>query len=156
MKVAELGRLRRAGIAAPDVVHTERALDDTDAAQPRVRFTLLTPPDVPEGRVLLIRHRTPEVLWQERFLQHPNNAVALAEVILAVEDAAASAARFALLAGRPLLPDPLGGYALDLPRGRVCVCCRLTRCMLYCRKPAPPCCHPSSGSRCIPAMPTPQ
>jgi len=95
------------------------------------------------------------VLWQERFLQHPNNAVALAEVILAVEDAAASAARFALLAGRPLLPDPLGGYALDLPRGRVRL---LPPDAVHALLPETSAAMLPSivGSRCIPAMPTPQ
>ena len=38
-------------------------------------------PDQPEGRINLVRHLTPEVLWQERFLRHANNAAALDEVV---------------------------------------------------------------------------
>ena len=43
----------------------------------------------------------------------------LTEVILAVADPAEAAARFSRLAGCPVVPDPAGGFALDLRRGRV-------------------------------------
>ena len=50
---------------------------------------------------------------------HANHAVALAEIVLAVEQPAETAARFSILAGRPVVPDPEGGFQLDLPRGKV-------------------------------------
>jgi hypothetical protein len=114
-----LARLHRAGIDAPSVSHFERAIDDTDTAGPRARFALIQLPDQPEGRINLVRHLTPEALWQERFLHHPNNAVALAEVVIVVEQPAQTAARFSRLVGCPVVPDPAGGFALDLPQGRV-------------------------------------
>ena len=46
-------------------------------------------------------------------------SVALAEIVLAVEHPAETAARFSVLAGRPVVPDPEGGFQLDLPRGKV-------------------------------------
>jgi hypothetical protein len=52
-------------------------------------------------------------------MTHPNHAVALSEIVLAVERPAETAARFSRLAGRPVVPDPEGGFQLDLPRGRV-------------------------------------
>lgn len=75
--------------------------------------------DQPEVRINLIRHLTPELLWQARFLNHPNHAVALKEVVLVVPAPAETAARFSRLAGQPVVPDPAGGYALVLPRGRI-------------------------------------
>lgn len=114
-----LARLRHAGIDAPAPSVTERLVDDADPTGPRARFALLTPPDLPEGRVHLIRHLTPEALWQDRFMAHPNHAASLEEVVLGVADAAAAAARFSRLAGRAVMPDPVGGYALTLPHGRV-------------------------------------
>ena len=39
--------------------------------------------------------------------------------MLVVAEPAATAARLSRLAGRPVVPDAAGGYALDLPRGRV-------------------------------------
>ena len=114
-----LARLHRSGFAQAALSHTDRAVDDADPTGPRARFALLATPDPPEGRVHLIRHLTPEALWQDRFLHHPNHATALEEVVLAVAEPATTAALLSRLAGRPLVPDAVGGYALDLPRGRV-------------------------------------
>jgi hypothetical protein len=112
-------RLRRAWGSVPDATPTDRAVDDADPDGPRARFSLIVPPDRPEGRVHLIRHETPEALWQPRFLRHENNALALEEVILVVPDPAVTAAWYSTLAGRPVVPDPAGGFALPLPHGRV-------------------------------------
>ena len=118
-ETANLDRLRRAGIDIPGVAYLERPVDDADPNGPRARFARLPLPDAPEGRLQLIRHLTPEAIWQERFLAHPNHAVGLAEVVIAVEHPAESAARFSRLAGRPVVPDPAGGFALPLPHGTV-------------------------------------
>ena len=116
---AELARLRRAGIEAPAVSQFDRAIDDADAAGPRARFELIQLPDQPEGRINLVHHLTPEALWQDRFLHHANNAVALVEVTVVVDEPAEAAARFSRLVGCPVVPDPEEGLVLDLPRGRV-------------------------------------
>jgi len=116
---ANLERLRRAGLDIPGVLHLERAVDDADPSGPRARFARLPIPDAPEGRLQLVRHLTPEAIWQERFMQHANQAVALETAILAVADPADTAARLSRLAGRPVTPDPAGGFGLELPRGRL-------------------------------------
>jgi hypothetical protein len=67
----------------------------------------------------LIRHLTPEAIWQPRFLDHANHAVALEEVVLAVENPAESAARFSLLAGRSAVADAAGGFALNFEHSRL-------------------------------------
>ena len=116
---AVLRRLRLAFGTVPDVSNTDRAVDDTESDGRRARFSLITMPDPPEGRVHLIRHETPEALWQQRFLQHPNGAVALDEVILMAPEPATTAAWYSRLAGQAVIPDPAGGYALPLSRSRV-------------------------------------
>ena len=116
---AELARLQRAGIGCSEVIAEARKLDDSDPAGPDAHFTRLAPQDQPEGRFVLIRHDTPELLWQERFLHHANHAAALTEAVLAVADPAETAARLSRLAGRPVVPDRLGGFALDLAHGAV-------------------------------------
>jgi hypothetical protein len=112
-------RLRRAGVEAAAVVHLDRAVDDLHPDGPRARFALIQTPDQPEGRINLVHHLTPEALWQERFLHHRNNAVALGEVVMAVAQPADTAARFSRLAGCSVVPDPVGGFALDLVHARV-------------------------------------
>lgn len=114
---ANLARLRAAGLDIPGIAHLERPVDAPDG--PRAAFSRLPLPDAPEGRIRLIQHLTPELLWQERWLDHPNGAVALEAVILVSEAPAESAARLSRLAGLPLEPDPAGGYALPMQHGRV-------------------------------------
>ena len=114
---AELERLRRAGLEIPGIAHLERPVDDPEG--PRARFSRLPLPDAPEGRLQLIQHHTPELLWQERWMEHPNRAEALEEVILVVPEPAPRATALSRLTGHALEPDPAGGYALPLPRGRL-------------------------------------
>jgi len=118
-EAANLARLRRAGIDLPGAAYLERPVDDADPRSPIARFARLPLPDAPEGKLQLVRHFTPEAIWQTRFLDHANRAEALAEVILAVESPAEAGARFSRLAGLPLVPDPAGGLRLDLARGAV-------------------------------------
>jgi catechol 2,3-dioxygenase-like lactoylglutathione lyase family enzyme len=118
-EAAELARLRRICIATPSVTRFDRPIDDADPAGPRVRFALIQLPDQPEGRINLVHHLTPDTLWQERFLHHPNNAVSLAEVAIVVSEPADAAARFSRLVGCPVVPDPAGRFALALARGSV-------------------------------------
>ncbi len=112
---ANLARLRRAGLDIPGIAHLERPVDHPDG--PRARFERLPHPDAPEGRVQLIRHLTPELVWQERWMAHPNRAEALEEVILTANNVAETAARLSRLSGLPVEPDPLGGFVLRLPGG---------------------------------------
>jgi hypothetical protein len=114
-----VARLRRGGFTDPAVMQIERCSFKNDPSGLRARFRLIALPEQPEGRINLVRHMTSEVLWQERFLRHANNAVALVEVIALVSEPAEAAARLSRIAGSPVVPDPAGGFALDLPRGRV-------------------------------------
>lgn len=116
---ANLTRLRRGKLPFAGVLTSERPFNDAEPDGPRARFARLTMPDAPEGRMQLLQHLTPGLLWQEPFLAHPNRAIALEAAILAVEHPAETAARLARFAGRPAGPEPAGGYALDLPHGRV-------------------------------------
>lgn len=112
---ANLARLRRGGIAIPGIAPLERPVEGPDG--PRARFSRLPFPDAPEGRIQLVQHHTPELVWQERWMTHANAAEALEEVVLASAAPAESAARLSRLAGLPLQPDPAGGYLLRLPGG---------------------------------------
>ncbi len=111
-EAANLARLRAGGLDLPGVAYLERPVEP---GGPTARFARLPLPDAPEGRLQLIRHLTPELIWDRRWMDHANGAEALTEVILAADPAAETAARLARLAGLPLVPDPAGGYRLDLP-----------------------------------------
>ncbi|MEM8590437.1 MAG: VOC family protein [Pseudomonadota bacterium] len=52
---------------------------------------------MPEVELFAIQHLTPEVLWQEPLLDHPNTAIGLQSAAIVSDDAAASAGRLARL-----------------------------------------------------------
>jgi hypothetical protein len=114
---AELARLRAEGMAIADIAMLERQVD-APGGSATARFARLPMPDAPEGRIQLIRHLTPELLWQPALLDHANRAVALEEVALVVADPAEAAARFARLLGVARTPVPEGAV-IALKQGRV-------------------------------------
>lgn len=106
-----LARLTRANFSAA-ITHSSRPADPADPHGPQAEFARIALTDA-DPRLQLLRHRTPDLVWQPRFLTHPNRARALREVIIAAD--AVFAARLARAAGLPIHPDPAGGYALRLP-----------------------------------------
>lgn len=49
----------------------------------------------PEAELFFIEHRTPDALWQESLLEHPNGVTGLAGVVLCSNEPEATASRFA-------------------------------------------------------------
>ena len=114
---AALARLTRAGFAT-DLARSARPADPLEPEGPQARFARL-PLSEAAPRLQLLRQLTPELVWQERFLHHPNHAAALEEIVIAADPPASLAARLSRAAGLPVWPDPAGGFALLLPQGRV-------------------------------------
>jgi hypothetical protein len=114
---AELSRLRAEGVTIPGIAWLERPVDTPEGMR-TARFARLPLPEAPEGRIQLIRHMTPELLWQPGLLDHRNHAVSLDEAILAVADPAEVAARFARLTGGGASAVD-GGVLVALPQGRL-------------------------------------
>ena len=112
-------RLASAGFRMQPLVHMQRPVD-TGGAPGIAAFTLarLEPRQMPEGRIQILTHRTEAMVWQPRWLSHPNGAVALTSVIIVVADAEEAAGRFARFTGREAMPSPLG-QTIELDRGRV-------------------------------------
>ncbi len=76
----------------------------TETGEGTARFTVqrVPPEAMPEGRVQIVEHHTPELLWQARWLAHPNGAAQLQASIVCVERPADVAARFARFADAPV------------------------------------------------------
>jgi hypothetical protein len=112
-------RLAEAGFRAQPLVHMQRPVD-TGGAPGIAAFTLarVEPGEMPEGRIQILTHRTEAMVWQPRWLSHPNGAVALTGVMIAVGDLEEAAERFARFTGRQAMPSPLG-QKIELDRGRV-------------------------------------
>jgi hypothetical protein len=113
------GRLASAGFRMQPLVHMQRPVE-TAGAPGIAAFTLarLEAGQMPEGRIQILTHRTEAMVWQPRWLSHPNGAVALTDVIIAVHDLADAAQRFARFTGRKAIASP-SGVTIELDRGRV-------------------------------------
>lgn len=66
----------------------------------------------------ILTHRTEAMVWQPRWLSHPNGARALTGITIAVGDLEDAARRFACFTGRDTKSSPLG-QTIELERGRV-------------------------------------
>jgi len=112
-------RLAAAGFRMQPLIQMQRPVD-TGGAQGTAAFTLarVERGEMPEGRIQILTHRTEAVVWQPRWLKHPNGALALTAVTFVVADVAEAAQRFARFTGRNALPSPFG-QSIALERGRI-------------------------------------
>ncbi len=111
---ANLARLRAGGMAIPGIAWLQRPVEE---GGPIARFARLPFPDAPEGRIQLVQHLTPELVWDPRWMAHTNGAEALEEAIIAAAEPAETTARLSRLAGLAAEPDPLAGFRIRLPGG---------------------------------------
>ena len=113
------GRLTGEGFRMQPLVQMQRPVD-TGAAPGTAAFTLarVEPGEMPEGRIQILTHRTEAMVWQPRWLSHPNGARALTSIMIAVPDIEEAAQRFARFTGRGAVPAPFG-RTIELDRGRV-------------------------------------
>jgi hypothetical protein len=111
------GRLAKAGFEPLAPVALQRQIE-TVSSPDTARFTVVrVPPGVmAEGRIQFCQQHTPHLVWQARWLDHPNRAQALAGVLLCVEDPRQVAQRYARFTG--LLPRVTGrSWRIDTARG---------------------------------------
>jgi len=117
--VAARARLARSGFRVRELVRMQRPVE-TEAGAGTAAFAIarVEPEMMPEGRIQMLTHHTEQAVWQPRWLSHPNSAVGLVDVVIAVADVEEAAARFARFTGRAATPTP-GGALIRLDRGGV-------------------------------------
>jgi hypothetical protein len=112
-------RLGGAGFRMRPLVQMQRPVD-TGGAPGTAAFTLarVEPGEMAEGRIQILTHRTEHMVWQPRRLEHPNGALGLVSVAIAVADPWDAGRRFARFTGRPPTPATFG-QTIELDRGAV-------------------------------------
>lgn len=106
-----------AGHAMRPLVHFSRDVA-TEDGHLTASFTVarLQAGAMPEGRVQICTHHTPEALWQPRWTRHSNGARRLVSLIISSPDPEETADRFARFLGVPA--QGLGqGWRISLARG---------------------------------------
>lgn len=112
-------RLAASGFPVRDLVSMSRPVD-TEAGAGTAAFTVarVEPGIMPEGRIQMLTHHTEQAVWQKRWLDHPNSAIGLIDVVIAVAHLEEAVQRFARFTGRTARRTP-GGAVLHLDRGGV-------------------------------------
>jgi hypothetical protein len=112
-------RLGATGFPVRPLVPMQRPVE-TETGPATAAFTIarVEPGVMPEGRIQILTHRTEQAVWQPRWLTHPNGAVALTDVVIAVANVDEVAQRFGRFTGRPVISNA-AGRTVALDRGRV-------------------------------------
>jgi hypothetical protein len=112
-------RLAEGGFRTRPLAEMQRPVD-TGGGTGTAGFTLarVEPGEMPEGRIQILTHRTEHLVWQPRWLTHPNGALGLLSLIIAVSDVEEAAQRFARFTARPARPSSQG-LTIELDRGRL-------------------------------------
>ncbi|MCC6534453.1 MAG: VOC family protein [Burkholderiales bacterium] len=112
-------RLTQAGFAPLAPIALERPIDTPQGGR-IARFSVLRVPPgmMAEGRIQFCRHHTEGFVWQSRWLEHPNGAIALRSAFACVAELDATAERYARFTGLHADAGP-GVRCFELARGRV-------------------------------------
>jgi len=112
-------RLGAIGFRVRPLVQMQRPVEtETGPATAAFTITRVEPGVMAEGRIQILTHQTEHAVWQPRWLTHPNGAVALTDVVIAVANVDEVAQRFGRFTGRPVISNA-AGRAVALDRGRV-------------------------------------
>jgi hypothetical protein len=112
-------RLESNGFAVRPLVSMSRPVE-TETGPDKAAFTIarVEPGVMAEGRIQMLTHHTEHTVWQPRWLTHPNSAIGLIDVMIAVDDIDEAAQRFTRFTGRGATRTP-GGALIRLDRGGV-------------------------------------
>lgn len=112
-------RLGNVGFRMRPLVRMQRPVE-TEDGDDIAAFSVarVKPEEMPEGRVQMLTHHTEQTVWQQRWLAHPNTALALIDAVIAVADIDEAAQRYARFTGRAVTATSAGRY-LRLDRGGV-------------------------------------
>ena len=116
---AARAHLTGAGFAPDEAVRLTRAIALPDGGEAEGRFSVVrVPPDaMPEGRIQVLTHHTPDIVWQARWTAHPNRIVSLEAALVLVDDPSEAAERFGRFLGREPVRRDRSRLVLPLDRG---------------------------------------
>ena len=123
---AERERLMAQDFPQRPLVGLERDAQMADGSTATLRFTVIRPEagSLPEGRVQFLTQHTPELVWEDRWLHHPNGVEALTDIVLCVDDVDECARRYARYLRTDAEPLAADGRILRFQRGAMSIMTR--------------------------------
>ena len=100
------------GLAAHGFAPPVQRARSTPVGDMRFRNIFSEDASWPEGRIIVIEHQTPEVLWRPELLEHPNGATALRQCVWVSDRPEELAARLAAFGADPAGNEVLSPEAL--------------------------------------------
>ncbi|SES19834.1 Glyoxalase-like domain-containing protein [Tranquillimonas rosea] len=89
-----------AGLAPLEPMAFSRPVEiDGQSHEARFSTVRLPPTAFPGGRVYFCRHLTPELVWRDDWMSHPNGFEELTDIVIESRDPQATAAQFAAITG---------------------------------------------------------
>ena len=118
--VKAYGRLAANGFHTRELVRMRRPVT-TANGEATASFTIarVAPNVMPEGRIQFLTHHTEDTVWQARWLNHPNSAMGLIDVVVAVADLDEALQRFTRFTGRAATMQLSDAALIRLDRGGI-------------------------------------
>jgi hypothetical protein len=112
-------RLQASGFRVRPLVEMQRPVETVEGPDVAA-FTIarVEPGQMAEGRIQILTHRTERTVWQPRWLDHPNGAMGLIDVVIVSRDSEETVGRFSRFLDRPAASNAYG-HTVTLDRGRV-------------------------------------
>jgi len=112
-------RLETSGFRVRPLVEMQRPVETAEGPDVAA-FTIarVEPGQMAEGRIQILTHRTERTVWQPRWLDHPNSAEGLIDVVVVSGDIEDAGSRFSRFLDRPWAANAYG-QVVTLDRGRV-------------------------------------
>jgi len=100
---AAYGRIDGDGFRLQPMVHLRRDVEAADGTDAEVQFSVIRAAfdEIPEGRIQVLTHHTPGLMWQDRYLARANALNALVDAVICVDNPQASAERMAKFVAKP-------------------------------------------------------
>lgn len=113
---AEAGRLQAAGFDPQPVANLRRPMPVDGGGEEEAAFSVLRVPPgtMAEGRMQILRHETPDLVWQPSTIARDNAVSGLSGVLICTGDPAGAGVRYARFTGRES-----EGARIALDRGRL-------------------------------------
>jgi hypothetical protein len=112
-------RLAASGFRVRPLVEFQRPVE-TGEGSGTAAFTVarVQAGEMPEGRIQVLTHHTENMVWQPRWLSHPNGALGLTSITIVVGDVIEAVTRFERFTARKAI-SAVFGQTIQLDRGRV-------------------------------------
>ena len=134
--------LRARGVGVEEPKNLSRILElPTGEAKPAFELVHLKPEASPGFKAFLCHHRTPEIVWQPQWVEHPNTAVGIGSVHVVVKDPKTILAAYHRLLDREM----------EVPVGETFTFFDVGGCAIYLSAPKPQ----STGSQTSDRLPAP-